>query len=86
VIDLGQFGFLGVGQLSGLADGQGMLRLRYTQLDEIVPADVVRVEWGGNTGLFMVTGQSLVWDGLDRFEASSWSTEDVPSPGEPESA
>ena len=30
----------------------------------------------------MVTGQSLVWDGTDRFSSSAWSLEDVPSPGE----
>jgi hypothetical protein len=82
VIDLGSAGFLGVGQLNGLADGQGLLRLRYTQLDEITPVDVVRVEWGGNTGLFMVSGQSLVWDGADAFDAASWSIETAPTPGE----
>ena len=82
LIDLGSLGFLGVGQLDGLANGQGKLSLRYTQLDEITPADVVRVEWGGNTQLFMVTGQSLVWDGADRFSTSSWSLEDTPTPGE----
>lgn len=82
VVDLGSRGFLGVGQLDGLANGQGTLSLRYTQLDEITPADVVRVEWGGNTQLFMVTGQSLIWDGADRFSAASWSLEDAPSPGE----
>ena len=82
VIDLGALGFLGVGQLDGLADGRGLLSLRYTQLDEITPADVVRVAWGGDTQLFMVTGQSLVWDGTDRFSSSAWSLEDAPSPGE----
>ena len=82
VIDLGALGFLGVGQLNGLADGRGLLSLRYTQLDEITPADVVRLEWGGDTQLFMVTGQSLVWDGTDRFSSSAWSLEDNPTPGE----
>ena len=82
VIDLGALGFLGVGQLDGLADGRGLLSLRYTQLDEITPADVVRVEWGGDTQLFMVTGQSLVWDGTDRFSSTAWSLEDAPTPGE----
>ena len=81
VVDLGQYGFLGVGQLNGLGDGQGRLNLRYTQLDEFTPVDVVRVEWGGNTGLFMVNGQSLVWDGEDRFASSSWSINDTPTPG-----
>ena len=82
VIDLGSLGFLGVGQLDGLANGQGKLSLRYTQLDEITPADVMRVEWGGDTQLFMVTGQSLVWDGEDRFASASWALEDSPTPGE----
>jgi hypothetical protein len=82
VVDLGSLGFLGVGQLDGLANGQGTLSLRYTQLDEITPVDVMRVEWGGNTQLFMVTGQSLVWDGGDRFASTSWSLEDSPTPGE----
>lgn len=85
VIDLGALGFLGVGQLNGLSDGRGTLSLRYTQLDEITPADVVRVEWGGDTQLFMVTGQSLVWDGTDRFSATAWSLEDTPTPGETDS-
>ena len=82
IIDLGALGFLGVGQLDGLADGRGFLSLRYTQLDEITPADVVRIEWGGNTELFMVDGQSLVWDGTDRFSSTAWSLEDTPTPGE----
>ena len=82
IVDLGQAGFLGVGQLNGLADGQGVLRLRYTQLDEVAPADVFKVAWGGQTGLFMSTGQSLVWDGDDRFDSSSWSVEDTSSPGD----
>ncbi|MEC7625458.1 MAG: lamin tail domain-containing protein, partial [Candidatus Thermoplasmatota archaeon] len=81
VLDLGALGFLGVGQIDGLSDGRGLLSLRYTQLDEITPADVVRVEWGVE-GLFLVAGQSLVWDGNDRFSSSSWSLEDNPTPGE----
>ena len=82
VIDLGALGFLGVGQLQGLADGQGTLILRYTQLEEVTPSDVMVVEWGGDTQLFMVTGQSLVWGGGDRFDAGAWDLEDSPSPGE----
>ena len=81
VLDLGALGFLGVGQIDGLSDGRGLLSLRYTQLDEITPADVVRVEWGVE-GLFLVAGQSLVWEGNDRFSSSSWSLEDNPTPGE----
>ena len=82
VIDLGQTGFLGVGSLNGLADGQGILSLRYTQLDSVTPSEMGRAAWGGNTGLFMVTGQSLVWDGSNRFASEAWSANSGPTPGE----
>ena len=82
VLDLGQSGFLGVGSLSGLADGQAVLSLRYTQLDQVVPSEVGLASWGGNTGLFMVTGQSLVSDGSDRYASSAWSPSNTPSPGD----
>ena len=82
VLDLGQEGFLGIGSVDGLGDGGGVLRLRYTQLDEVAPGDVMRASWGGDTGLFLVTGQSLQWGGIDRFTTSSWSITDVPTPGE----
>jgi len=83
VIDLGQSSFLGVGQVDGLSDGRGTLSLRYTQLDETRPAEVARAEWGGNTGLFLVTGQSLQWDGSNMMDSSAWSIADSPTPGEP---
>ena len=82
VIDLGQTGFLGVGSFNGLADGQGILSLRYTQLDDITPSEMGRAAWGGDTGLFMVTGQSLVWDGSNRFDSEAWSANSEPTPGE----
>ena len=82
VIDLGQTGFLGVGSLNGLADGQGVLSLRYTQLDSVTPSEMGRAAWGGNTGLFMVVGQSMAWDGSDRFASDAWSTNADPTPGE----
>lgn len=82
VIDLGASGFLGVGSLSALADGQAILSLRYTQLDQITPSEVARASWGGDTGLFMVTGQSLQSDGSDRYASSAWSTNNTPSPGD----
>lgn len=82
VIDLGQTGFLGVGSLNGLADGQGILSLRYTQLDSVTPSEMGRAAWGGKTGLFMVVGQSMAWDGSDRFASEAWSTNADPTPGE----
>ncbi|RJU90820.1 MAG: lamin tail domain-containing protein [Candidatus Poseidoniales archaeon] len=82
VIDLGQSGFLGVGSLNGLDDRQAILSLRYTQLEQVTPSEVGRTSWGGDTGLFMVTGQSLAWDGADRYAATSWSVSDAPSPGD----
>ncbi|HJM54775.1 MAG TPA: lamin tail domain-containing protein [Poseidonia sp.] len=82
VIDLGQYAFLGVGQVDGLSDGRGTLSLRYTQLDETRAAEMARAEWGGDTGLFLVTGQSIQWDGSSMTESSAWSIVDTPTPGE----
>jgi hypothetical protein len=56
--------------------------LRYTQLDETRPVEITRVEWGGDTGLFLVTGQSLQWDGTSMTASSAWSIADTPTPGE----
>lgn len=81
VIDLGVHGYLGVGMFNGLADGSGVLTLRYTQIDEARPYDMFRVEWGGDTGLFMVTGQSLAWDG-NTTATTSWFIEETPTPGD----
>ena len=82
VVDLGSKGFLGVGQLDGLDNSQGVLSLRYTQLDETTPSDVVLIEWGVRTQLFLNTGESLVWDGSDRFDSSAWAIQDDPTPGD----
>ena len=81
MIDLGIHGYLGVGMFNGLADGSGVLTLRYTQVDEARPYDMFRVEWGGDTGLFMVTGQSLAWDG-NSTATTSWFIEGTPTPGD----
>jgi len=81
VIDLGVEGFLGVGMFNGMSDGSGVLKLRYTQVDEARPYDMFRSEWGGDTGLFMVTGQSLAWDGTSTA-LTSWSIEETPTPGD----
>jgi len=82
VIDLGLQGFLGVGMFNGLEDGTGELKLRYTQLDEARPYDVSKAEWGGDTQLFMIVGQSLAWDG-NSSATTSWFIEDTPTPGDP---
>ena len=81
VIDLGVDGFLGVGMFNGMSDGSGVLTLRYTQVDEARPYDMFRAEWGGDTSLFMITGQSLAWDG-NSTALTSWSVQQVPSPGD----
>lgn len=81
IIDLSQDSFLGVGSINLLADGGGVLSLRYTQIDEAMPYDVCRIEWGGDTGLFMVLGQSLEWDGNSTTSSSSWSIQSTPTPG-----
>jgi hypothetical protein len=81
VIDLGVDGFLGVGMFNGMSDGTGVLKLRYTQVDEARPYDMFRAEWGGDTGLFLVTGQSLAWNG-NSSTIDSWFIEQTPSPGD----
>jgi hypothetical protein len=66
---------------NGMSDGTGVLKLRYTQVDEARPYDMFRVSWGGDTGLFMVTGQSLAWDG-NSTASTSWFIEQTPTPGD----
>ncbi|MAI39872.1 MAG: hypothetical protein CMA09_01070 [Euryarchaeota archaeon] len=80
IIDLSQDSFLGVGSINLLADGRGVLTLRYTQIDEARPYDVMKVEWGGDTGLFTSLGQSLEAN----FNGSqvTWSVQSSPSPGD----
>lgn len=82
VVDLSQESFLGVGSINLLADGRGTLSLRYTQIYEAQPYDVMVVEWGGDTGLFMSLGQSLsatrTLDGI----GANWNVEANPTPGD----
>jgi hypothetical protein len=82
VLDLSQESFLGVGSINLLADGRGVLTLRYTQIDEARPYDIMSVEWGGGSGLFTSLGQSLgVEYNAVGFEAN-WSVQLTPSPGD----
>lgn len=81
VIDLGVEGFLGVGSLDYLANGNGHLSLKYTQTFESRPVAIQTIEWGGNSGLFLINGQSIVWDGSSMFDSASWSISDESSPG-----
>ncbi len=81
VIDLGVEGFLGVGSIDNLANGNGKLTLKYTQVFESQPAVIQRINWGGDTGLFLVNGQSIVWDGTSMFDSTSWSISNNPTPG-----
>tara|TARA_B100000459_G_C8596878_1_gene210147 strand:- start:2453 stop:3541 length:1089 start_codon:yes stop_codon:yes gene_type:complete len=82
VIDLSQESFLGVGSINLLTDGRGTLSLRYTQIFEAQPYDVMTVEWGGASDLFTSLGESLsatrTLDGL----GATWSVETNPSPGD----
>ncbi|HIF90833.1 MAG TPA: lamin tail domain-containing protein [Candidatus Poseidoniales archaeon] len=81
VIDLGAEGFLGVGSIDNLANGNGQIALKYTQVFESRPVDIQRINWGGDTGLFLINGQSIVWDGTSMFDSASWSISDDPTPG-----
>tara|TARA_B100001250_G_C19810668_1_gene795553 strand:+ start:2078 stop:3265 length:1188 start_codon:yes stop_codon:yes gene_type:complete len=82
VIDLGELGFLGVGQLNLLDDGGGVIILSYTQLSEFQPFEVMRVEWGGDSGFFLTPSQSLEYI-PDNFPPSilDWQILSSPSPG-----
>lgn len=81
IFDLGQSGFLGVGMINGLDDSGGIVKLSYTQLSEFQPAEVFRVEWGGDTGFFLTPGQSLEWSGTLPATTLEWSIPSQPSPG-----
>tara|TARA_B100000003_G_C10920664_1_gene367114 strand:+ start:283 stop:1359 length:1077 start_codon:yes stop_codon:yes gene_type:complete len=81
IFDLGQSGFLGVGMVSALDDGGGIVKLSYTQLSEFQPTEVFRVEWGGDTGFFLTPGQSLEWNGNLPATTLEWSIPSQPSPG-----
>jgi hypothetical protein len=82
VLDLSQDSFLGVGSINLLADGRGVLSLRYTQIYESQPYDVMSVEWGGDSGLFTPLGQSLeAAPNADSF-AMNWSVQQNPTPGD----
>ena len=81
VIDLGQSGFLGVGMISSLDDGGGIVKLSYTQLSEFRPVEMFRVEWGGDTGYFLTPGQTLEWNGNVPVSSSDWLIPSQSSPG-----
>ena len=81
VIDLGSLGFLGVGTIDGLGDGAGYLRMFYTPELTNQPARIQSVQWGGNTGLNIGFGESIVWNGSSAMDSASWSIESSPSPG-----
>jgi len=82
ILDLSQKSFLGVGSLNLLADGRGVLSLRYTQLDEAQPYDVMSVEWGGTSGLFTSMGQSLGIESNAGGPGANWSVQQTPTPGD----
>ena len=82
VIDLGGEGFLGVGQLNLLDDGGGVVILSYTQLSEFQPFEVMRVEWGGDTGFFLTPSQSLEYVPPNFPPAQvDWQISSSPTPG-----
>ena len=82
VIDLGGEGFLGVGQLNLLDDGGGVVILSYTQLSEFQPFEVMRVEWGGDTGFLLTPSQSLEYV-PPTFPPTQldWQISSTPTPG-----
>lgn len=79
VVDLSQESFLGVGSINLLADGNGVLSLRYTQVDQARPYDVMKIQWGGDSGLFTSLGQSL--EATFNGTQASWMVQTSPTPG-----
>ena len=79
IIDLSQESFLGVGSINLLNDGKGVLSLRYTQLDQARPYDVMTVQWGGEDGLFTSLGQSM--EATFNGTQASWAVQTSPTPG-----
>ena len=45
VFDLGSTGFLGVGNINGLDDNNGRLRLLFAEEDEGIGSQICKVEW-----------------------------------------
>jgi hypothetical protein len=82
VLDLSQESFLGVGSINLLTDGRGVLTLRYTQIFEAQPYDVMSLEWGGNSGLFTSLGQSLELVPDSDGTGTIWSIQQNPTPGD----
>ncbi len=82
VIDLGQDGFLGVGQIDLLNDGGGTVILSYTQLSEFQPVEIMRVVWGGDSGFLLTPSQSLEYF-TNNFPPSveDWRIPSSPNPG-----
>lgn len=82
--DLGEAGLLGVGLVDMLPNGEGTLRMNWTDPLTSRPALMQQVDWGGDTGHFMSPGQSLVLIGTLPSDPSSWSVAATPTPGQPE--
>jgi hypothetical protein len=82
--DLGEAGLLGVGLVDMLPNGEGTLRMNWTDPLTSRPALMQQVDWGGDTGHFMSPGQSLVLNGTLPSDPSSWSVAATPTPGQPE--
>ena len=82
VFDLGVVGLLGVGQIDVIPDDKGQLRVDYTDPTTSLPATRQTVQWGGDTGLLLGSGDALGWNGTDIRGMSNWAVSSTPSPGD----
>ena len=64
-----------------MADGTGSLKMFHTQQETNQPSRIQTVQWGGDTGLNIGFGESLVWDGNSSYQSSSWTVVNSPTPG-----
>ena len=75
-------GLLGVGQIDVIPDDKGQLRVDYTDPTTSLPATRQTVQWGGDTGLLLGSGDGLGWNGTDIRDMSNWNVSSTPSPGD----
>ena len=80
VYDLGASGFLGVGSMDGLDDNSGRLRMLFAEDDEGVGNQVCKIEWNPSTGI--LSNNTIVWNGGQPSQSSSWNVSQSPTPGE----
>ena len=79
VFDLGSTGFLGVGNINGLDDNDGRLRLLFAEEDEGIGSQICKVEWSRADGIGL--DYTIIWNGGLPYLKSSWNISNTSTPG-----